>query len=183
MFRDVEQNAFGAVELHLEPADAVAALVHVMLAAQPLDLLREPLDVPDEYAEMVQAGVVKASADLVGLEPQYRQIDRPVAQMIAISKRTVGLANLFEIERLFIELRHRVGVLRGDCDVTWFSHARFLFAMLAVRSVTVTPAKAGVQGVRRNGGPAPGASAGDGAEPLNPGVAFARMTGARWLIP
>ena len=81
MFGDVEEHAFGAVKLDLEPADAVAGLVHVVLAAQCLDLLREFLDVVDEDAEMVQAGIVEAFADLVGLEPQDRQIDRPVAQV------------------------------------------------------------------------------------------------------
>src|SRR5204863_4081658 len=69
VFGDVEKHAFGAVQLDLEPAGAVAGLVHVMLAAQRLDLLREFLDVVDEDAEMVQAGIVETFADLVGLEP------------------------------------------------------------------------------------------------------------------
>ena len=39
VFGDVEQHAFGAIQLDLEPADAVAGLIHVMPAAQRLDLL------------------------------------------------------------------------------------------------------------------------------------------------
>ena len=57
----------------------VAGLIHVMLAAQSLDLLRELLDVLDKDAEMVQARVFEALADLVSLKPQNRQIYRPVA--------------------------------------------------------------------------------------------------------
>ena len=38
---------------------------------------------------MVQAGIVEALAELVGLEPQDRQIDRAVAQMVAIGERPV----------------------------------------------------------------------------------------------
>ena len=75
---------------------------------------------------MVQAGIIETLADLVGLEPQDRQIDRPVAQMIAIGERPVGLADLLEIERLLIELGHRIGVLGGDGDVTQLGHVLLL---------------------------------------------------------
>ena len=70
----VQEHAFRAVQLDLEPADPVAGLVHVMSAPQCLDLLREPLDVVDEDAEMVQAGIVETLADLVGLERIARSI-------------------------------------------------------------------------------------------------------------
>ena len=70
----------------------------------------------------VQAGVVEALADLVGLEPQDRQIDRPIAQMIAVGERPIGLADLLEIERLLVELGHRVGIFRCDGDVTKLGH-------------------------------------------------------------
>jgi hypothetical protein len=71
---------------------------------------------------MVQAGIVETLADLVGLEPQDRQIDRPVAQVIAVSERPVALADLFEIEGFLIELGHRIGVLGGNGDVTQLGH-------------------------------------------------------------
>src|SRR5262249_40023932 len=80
---------------------------------------------------MVQPGVVEALADLVGLEPQYRQVDGAVAQVIAISERAVGLADLLEIERLFIEFGHRVRVLCGDRDVTELRHSRLLVSYSA----------------------------------------------------
>ncbi len=89
-----------------------------MLAAQALDFLRELLDVIDQDTEMVQSGVVETLADLVGLEPEDRQVDGSIAQMVAIGERSVALADLLEIERLFVELGHRVGILRGDRDVT-----------------------------------------------------------------
>src|SRR5438477_10238536 len=100
MLGDVEEHALGTVKLDLEPADAVAGLVHVVRSAQRLDLLRELLDVVDQDAEMVQAGIVEALADLVGLESQDRQIYRPVTQVIAISERPVGPSDLLEVEQL-----------------------------------------------------------------------------------
>ena len=79
MLGNVEQDAFRSVKLDFKPAGAVAGLIHVMRAAQRLDLLRELLDVLDKDAEMVQTRVVEALADLVCLKPQNREIDRPVA--------------------------------------------------------------------------------------------------------
>src|SRR5204862_6078179 len=108
MLCTVEKHALGTVKLALEPADAVARLVHVVRSAQCLDLLRELLDIVDQDAEMVQASIVETLADLVGLEPQDRQIDRPVAQMIAIGERPVGLADLLEVERLLVEISHSI---------------------------------------------------------------------------
>src|SRR5260370_36182526 len=126
MFGDVEEHAFRAVELDLETADPVARLVHVMRAAQCFALLRELLDIVDADAEMMQAGIVEAFADLIGLEPQDRQIDGPVAQVIAVSERPVGLADLLEVERLLVELGHRIGILGGDGDVTQLGHIQLL---------------------------------------------------------
>src|SRR6516162_5289947 len=93
MFGDIEEDALGAIEFDLEPADPVGTLVHVMPAAQSLELLCGLSDVFDENAEMVQAGVVEALAELVGLEAQDRQVDRPVAEMVAVGQRPVGLAD------------------------------------------------------------------------------------------
>src|SRR5580693_5589527 len=126
MLGNVEQDAFRPVKLDLERAGAVAGLVHVMLAAQRLGLLRELLDVVDEDAEMVQAGIVETLADLVGLKPQDRQIDRPIAQMITVGEWPVGLADLLEIERLLIELGHRIGVFGGNGDMTQLGHILLL---------------------------------------------------------
>jgi hypothetical protein len=58
-----------------------------MLAAETFELLCGFLDILDQDAEMVQAGVIQAFAELVGLEPQDRQVDRTVAQMVAVSQR------------------------------------------------------------------------------------------------
>ena len=69
MLGDIEENALGAVELDLEAADPVRALVHIMLAAQAFELLCNLLYILDEDAEMMQARLVEALADLVGLEP------------------------------------------------------------------------------------------------------------------
>src|SRR6267378_2205911 len=62
MLGDVEEHAFGAVELDFEPARSFAVVVHVVLAAQALDLLRDLLDVIDQDAEMVQSRVVETLA-------------------------------------------------------------------------------------------------------------------------
>src|SRR5207302_7333116 len=68
MLSDIEQHALGAVQLDLEAAGALRVrLVHVVLAAERLDLRRRRLDILDQDAEMVQPGVVHALADLVGL--------------------------------------------------------------------------------------------------------------------
>ena len=73
---------------------------------------------------MVQPGIVHALADLVGLEAQHGEIDRAVAQMMAVGERTVTGAHHLEIERLAIEIGHRVRVLGGDRDVAQLGHAR-----------------------------------------------------------
>src|SRR5207245_72584 len=63
-----------------------------------------------------------AAADLVGLEAQDRQVDRAVAQMMAIGERPVIRAHDLEVERLAIEIGHRVRVLGGDGDVAQLGH-------------------------------------------------------------
>ena len=76
MLGDVEQDAFGAVELDLEAADPLrVGLVHVVLAAERLDLLRGLVDILDQDAEMVQPGVIHALADLSDLK---RRIARSI---------------------------------------------------------------------------------------------------------
>jgi hypothetical protein len=78
MFGDVEEHAFRAIELDLEAAGEIVRPLHVMLAAERLELSGGSLDVLDEDAEMVQPGIIEALADLIGLEFEDRQIDRPV---------------------------------------------------------------------------------------------------------
>src|SRR4029077_5094047 len=72
---------------------------------------------------MVQAGVIQALAELVGLEPQDRQVDRAVAQMVAIGERPIVRADDLEVESLYIEVGHRVRILRGDGNVTKLGHS------------------------------------------------------------
>src|ERR1700751_552825 len=127
MLGDIEEDALGAVELDLEAAYSVRALVHVVFAAQALELLGNLVDVLDQDAEMMQAGIVEALADLVGLEPKDRQVDRPVAQMVAVGERSVALADLSEIKRLLVKLSHRVGIFGGDGDVTKLGHFELRF--------------------------------------------------------
>src|SRR5690349_22552749 len=72
MLGDVEQDAFGAVEFLLEIPGLMAllTLVDVVLGAEALELFREFLDILDQHAEMVDAAVIDALAELVGLELQ-----------------------------------------------------------------------------------------------------------------
>src|SRR5271155_3493403 len=144
-----------------------------MRAAQCLDLLRELLDVVDEDAEMVQAGIVETLADLVGLEPQDRQINRPVAQVIAIGERPVGLADLLEVERLLVELGHRIGVLGGNGDVTQLGHTQLLF----LRQHPPPPSLKGLVGEGRvNYSAASLISAGSGSAPAQACSAMSNRT-------
>src|SRR3954463_3802016 len=88
MFGDVEQDALGAVHLDLEAAGPLGlGLVHVMPAAARGDVSAGLLDVVDQDAEMVQPGEIHATADLIGLEAQDRQIDRAVADVMTIGQR------------------------------------------------------------------------------------------------
>src|SRR6266403_2161905 len=73
---------------------------------------------------MVQPGVVHAPAELVGFEAQDGKVDRAVAQMMAVRERAVVRADDLEVERLDIEIGHRVGVLGGDGDVAQLCHDR-----------------------------------------------------------
>src|SRR5437868_10986461 len=118
MLGDVEEDALGAIKLDLETTDPVAVLVHVMLAAETLEPLCGFVDILDEDAEMVQAGVVETLAELVGLEPQDRQVDRAVAQVLAIGEGAVVRADDPEVDRFYLELAHRVGLLYSDGYLT-----------------------------------------------------------------
>ena len=98
-----------------------------MFAAQPFELLGGLVDILDEDPEMVQAGVVQTFAELVGLKPQDRQVDRAVAQMVTISQGPIVRADDLEVESLYIEVSHRIGIFSGDGNVTKLGHTELLF--------------------------------------------------------
>ncbi len=98
------------------------ALVDVVLGAEADELLREFLDVLDQDAEMVDAAIVDALAELVGLELEDRHVKRAVGQEHAVGEHAVGAADLDEIEGLLVELGHRLRVLGGDRDMAQFRH-------------------------------------------------------------
>src|SRR4029077_7672341 len=83
------------------------------------------VDVVDEDAEMVQPGVVHALADLVALKAQDGEVDGAVADVVAVSQRSVIAADELEIERLAVEIGHRVRVFAGDGEVAQLGHGRF----------------------------------------------------------
>ncbi len=124
MLGDVEQHALGAVELLFEIAGLMTllALVDVVLGAEAFELLREFLDILDQDAEMVNAPVIDALAELVGLEFQDRHVERAVRQEHAVGEHAVGAADLDEIEGVLIEIRHRLRVFGGDRDMAQLRH-------------------------------------------------------------
>src|SRR5439155_25289933 len=91
-----------------------------------LQPLRELADILDEHAEMVEAPIVETLAELVGLELENRHVQGAVAQEHAIGKRPVRPPDLLEVEGLFVELRHLLGIFRGDGDVTKLGHGNLL---------------------------------------------------------
>ena len=128
MLGDVEQHVLGAVEFLLEIAGLMAllALVDVMLGAEAFELLREFLDILDQNAEMVNAPVIDALAELVGLEFEDRHVERAVRQEHAVGEHPVGTADLDEIECVLIEIRHRLRVFGGDRDMAQLGHHSLL---------------------------------------------------------
>src|SRR5438132_11904611 len=129
MLGDVEEHIFGAVELDFETADALAVLVHVVLAAETLEPLCGLVDILDEDAEMVQAGVVETLAELVGLELEDRQVEGAVAEENAVGEHALWPPDDLEVKRLHVELRHLLRILCGDGDVAQLRHYN-LFAGL-----------------------------------------------------
>ena len=123
MLGNIEQDAFGAIKLDLEAADPLG------VGSGPCNACRRgsrafsrPSRHPRPARRNDAARYSPCPSELVGLEPQDRQIDRAVAQMVAISQRAVVRAHDLEVKRLYIEIRHRVGVFRGDGDVAQFGH-------------------------------------------------------------
>src|SRR5580698_10006079 len=124
MLGDIEQHTLGAVEFLLEIAGLmpVLPLVDVVLGAHALELFFERLDVFDQHAEMMQAAIIHALAELVGLELQDRHVERAVAEEHAIGQIAVRPADFLEVEGLLVELGHRLGIFGGDRDVTELGH-------------------------------------------------------------
>jgi len=71
---------------------------------------------------MMDAAEIHALAELVGLEFEERDVERAVGEEHAVGEHPVGPADLDEIERLFVELGHRLGVLGGDRDMAKLGH-------------------------------------------------------------
>src|SRR5437870_3310351 len=128
MLGDVEEHALGTIELLFEIAGVRLLLtaVDVILGAQALQPLRELADIFDQHAKMMDAAIVETLAELVGLEFENRHVQGAVAQEHAIGKRPVRPSDLLEVEGLFVELRHLLGIFRGDGDVTKLGHGNLL---------------------------------------------------------
>src|SRR5215831_1652639 len=128
VFGNVEQYALGTVEFLLEiprlRVDLVA--VDVMFGAEAFEPLGKFVDVPDQHAEMVNAAVVEALAQLVGLEFEDRHVERAVTQEDAVGEHTVRPSDLLEVECLLVEIGHLLRVLRGNGDVTQLGHRNLL---------------------------------------------------------
>src|SRR6059058_3854746 len=89
MTGDVEHGAVRSLELDLEEAFAVALLLaHEAFGAERLQMLGGLLRIVDQDAEVMHAGVIHPLADLVGLELQHRDVERAVAEEIALGQRT-----------------------------------------------------------------------------------------------
>src|SRR5271156_6488387 len=81
VFGDVKGDVLGGGELFLEIPGLVPALalVDVMLRAEAFEPLGKLVDVLDQHAEMVDAAVVHALAELIGPEFEDRHVQRAVA--------------------------------------------------------------------------------------------------------
>ena len=96
---DIEHGAIGALKLDLEEAFAVAfVLPHAALGAKGLELLDGLVGVIDKDAEVVHSREFHTLADLVGLKLEDGEVQRAVAQEIAIRQRArwASFADLLE---------------------------------------------------------------------------------------
>ncbi len=102
-------------------------LVDVVLGAEAVEPLGKSVDVLDQDPEMMDAAEIHALAEgLVGLEFDDRHVERAVGQEHTVGEHAVRSAHLHEIERLFIELGHRLRVFGGDRDVAELGHQGLL---------------------------------------------------------
>src|SRR5271155_2695667 len=128
VFGDVKEDVLGAVELLLEIPGLMPtlALVDVMLRAEAFEPLGKLVDILDEHAEMVDAAVVHALAELIGLEFEDRHVERAVAQEHAIGEHTIRPADFLEIKGLLVKFGHCFGVFGGDGDMAQLGHGDLL---------------------------------------------------------
>src|SRR5947209_3783217 len=129
VLRDVEDGPVGAAELGLEERVRLAdILLHEAGRAHLLELLHVGVEIVDEDAEMMDADIVEPLPELVDvLELEDREIERPVAQVVApgdplVAVAAAGAADLLEVERLLVELGGLVRVVRRQRDVTDLRH-------------------------------------------------------------
>jgi hypothetical protein len=135
---DVEQDPLRAVELLFEIPGLWIDLgaVDVMFGAEAFELLREFVDIFDQHAKMMDAAVVEALPQLVGLEFEDRHVERAVAQKYAIREHPVGPPDLLEVERLLVEIGHLLRVFRGYRDVTQLGHRNLLALLMRYPNTT-----------------------------------------------
>src|SRR5215469_3707369 len=112
MLRDVEHHAVGSAELGLEE-HILEALgpAHETVGAERFEFLDPVFEIiGDLDAEMMQADIVEAAAELVDiLELEDRQVERAVAQIDAVGDlfrivALLGARDLAEAEALLVEL-------------------------------------------------------------------------------
>ncbi len=70
----------------------------------------------------MQPGEVEAVVELVLLELQYRNVEMAVRQHHAFGARIVEPFHFRETKNAFVELRLRVGIPAGDCEVLDTGH-------------------------------------------------------------
>src|SRR5206468_4011524 len=133
---DVDGDAVGAAVLHLDVAVALCAAGVAAHAERLVDVVAarrvrggEPLggvvEIVDLEAEVMDAGPVLAPLDaghLVVLELEDGEVDLAVGQVVAAGVRIVDAADLLQSEHVDVELRGRVGILRGQRDVPDLRH-------------------------------------------------------------
>ncbi len=83
----------------------------------------------------MDAPVVEALAELVGLEFEDRYVEGAVAEEHAVREHPIRPTDLLEIERLLVEFGHLLRVFRGNGDVTQLGHINLL-ALLMLQPTT-----------------------------------------------
>src|ERR1700731_3866270 len=84
----------------------------------------------------MDAPVVEALAELIGLEFEDRHVEGAVAEEHAVREHPIRPADLLEVERLLVEFGHLLRVFRGDGDVTQLGHANLLTLLIAQPTTT-----------------------------------------------
>src|SRR6266849_6503046 len=123
MFRDIEHDAVGSVELDLDvAAGRILVRLEEAFGAESLDLRDPSVEIAvDEHAEVMRSGVIEALAELVesaGLELQQSHIEGAVCQVVPVGLAGAELADFLEGEGALIEFCGGVGVARRQRDMT-----------------------------------------------------------------